>query len=143
MDDFPCEVDDLIMGIDKSTRDRFDAYKDCFDLPELMYDRTMRRFSYLFGLGVGAGKLLVCGMNLTGLDDSEPSAESMAYFILDYLKSEDFAPKSGISVDEFEKYLKDCAGQPVKERMMTQFWELDDAPVESKQYWEDSRKYLE
>ena len=26
---------------------------------------------------------------------------------------------------------------------MTQYWELDDAPVESKKYWEESRKYLE
>ena len=81
-------------------------------------------------------------MNLTGLDDGEPSAESMAHFILNYLRSEDFAPSSGISIAEFEAYLKNSAKEPVKERMMTQFWELDDAPVESQQYWEESRKYL-
>lgn len=26
--------------------------------------------------------------------------------------------------------------------MMTQFWALDDAPVESKEFWRDSREYL-
>ena len=36
LDDFPCEVESLVSGIDKSSRDRFDAYKECFNLPELM-----------------------------------------------------------------------------------------------------------
>ena len=41
-----------------------------------------------------------------------------------------------------KKGKKPVAKKPVKERMMTQFWQLDDAPVESKQYWINSRAYL-
>ena len=142
LDDFPVKVHNIISGIDKSCRDRFDAYKGSFNLPELMYDRTLRDFSYLFDLRVGAGKLLVCGLNLTGLDNEEPSAQAMAKFILEYMTSDEFNPTNGISVEELSAYMQECAKRPVKERMMTQFWELDDAPVESPQFWKDSRAYL-
>ncbi len=132
----------LISVIDKSTRDRFDAYKFSFNLPELMYDRTLRDFGYLFELGVGEGRLLVCGLNLTSLDDGEPSCEAMAAFIINYIDSADFTTTENISVQELKAYMAACAEKPVKERMMTQFWALDDAPVESKRYWEESRAYL-
>lgn len=142
LDDFPVKVENIVSGIDKSCRDRFDAYKGSFNLPEIMPDRTLRDFGYLFSLKVGGGKLLVCGFNLTGLNVNEPSSEGMARFILNYIKSDDFAPKSGISPDELKEYMKQCALAPVKERMMTQFWELDDAPVESPSFWKESREYL-
>ena len=142
LDDFPCPVKNLISGIDKSCRDRFDAYKGSFNLPELMYDRTLRRFGYLFELKVGEGSLLVCGLNMTGLDRSEPSTAAMASFIQSYLASADFAPATGVSVEALKAYMTECAKKPVKERMMTQFWQYDDTPVESKQYWIDSRAYL-
>ena len=142
LDDFPVKVESIVSGIDKSCRDRFDAYKGSFNLPEIMPDRTLRDFGYLFSLKVGGGKLLVCGFNLTGLNVNEPSSEGMARFILNYIKSDDFAPKSGISPDELKEYMTKCALAPVKERMMTQFWELDDAPVESPSFWKESRDYL-
>lgn len=142
LDDFPVKVETIVSGIDKSCRDRFDAYKGSFNLPEIMPDRTLRDFGYLFSLKVGCGKLLVCGFNLTGLDKDEPSSAGMARFILNYVKSNDFAPENGISPDELKDYMKKCALAPVKERMMTQFWELDDAPVESPSFWKESREYL-
>ena len=142
LDDFPCEVETLISGTDKSCRDRFDAYKDCFNLPELMYDRTLRDYAYLFQLKIGGGKLLVCGLNLTGLDQDEVSSQCMARFLLSYLQSEDFSPKCGTNVQTLRAYMRECAKKPVKERMMTQFWALDDTPVESAQYWKDSKAYL-
>lgn len=142
LDRFPVPVRSLITGIDKNVRDRFDAGKDYFNEKELMYDRTLRRFSYLFEVGAGRGSLLVCGLNLTGLDENEPSSAAAADFLLRYLFSEDFHPKTTISLEALEKYLSDCAKRPVKERMMTQFWQLDDAPVESKQYWKESQQYL-
>lgn len=142
LDDFPVKVENIVSGIDKSCRDRFDAYKGSFNLPEIMPDRTLRDFGYLFSLKVGGGKLLVCGFNLTGLNVNEPSSEGMARFILNYIKSDDFAPKNGISPDGLKEYMKKCALAPVKERMMTQFWELDDAPVESPSFWKESREYL-
>ena len=142
LDDFPVKVKNIVSGIDKSCRDRFDAYKGSFNLPEIMPDRTLRDFGYLFSLKVGGGKLLVCGLNLTGLDNNEPSSAGMAKFILNYIKSDDFAPEDGISLGKLKEYMKNCASTPVKERMMTQFWELDDAPVESPSFWKESREYL-
>ena len=142
LDDFPVKVENIVSGIDKSCRDRFDAYKGSFNLPEIMPDRTLRDFGYLFSLKVGGGRLLVCGLNLTGLDSNEPSSTGMAKFILNYIKSDDFAPEDGISLGKLKEYMKNCASTPVKERMMTQFWELDDAPVESPSFWKESREYL-
>ena len=142
LDDFPVRPKVLVSGIDKSSRDRFDAYKHSFNLPELMYDRTLRDFSYLFELKVGQGKLLVCGFNMTGLDGGEPSTAAMAQFIIGYLRSPDFAPAAQMSVGALKEYMIRCAQKPVKERMMTQFWALDNALVESAQYWEESRNYL-
>ena len=142
LDDFPVKVRSIITGIDKNVRDRFDAGKDFFNLRELMYDRTLRNFSYLFEVGVGRGKLLVCGLNLTGLDTGEPSAVALADFIREYIGGKDFAPADSITLPQLKAYMKQCAEKPVKERMMTQYWELDDAPVESKQYWKESREYL-
>ncbi len=142
LDGFPVKPKVLISGTDKCNRDRFDAYAVSFNLPELMPDRTLRNFGYLFELKVGRGSLLVCGLNMTGLDENEPSTLAMARFILSYINSSDFAPAAEISLEALKDYMKDCAKEPVKERMMTQYWELDDAPVESKQYWIDSRAYL-
>ncbi|MCQ2742098.1 MAG: hypothetical protein MJ239_02205 [Bacilli bacterium] len=142
LDNQPWKSTNLISGIDKCNRDRFDAYKGSFNLPEPMPDRTLRDYSYLFSLKVGEGKLLVTGFNLLGLDENESSANNMAHFIIDYLNSKDFNPEGETTIEEFRNYLKESAEKPVKERMMTQFWALDDAPVESKQYWEDSRAYL-
>ncbi len=143
LDDFPVKVDSIITGVDKCVRDRFDAYVKCFNLPEFQYDRTLRRFSYLFEVAVGQGKLLVCGLNLTGLDCDEPSSVAMAHFIKSYIRSEDFAPKGKLSLEDLVAYLKECAKEPVKERIMSQFWQLDDTPVESAQFWEDSKNYID
>ncbi len=142
LDDFPVKVKNIISGIDKSCRDRFDAYKDCFNLPDLIYDRTLRNFSYMFEAAAGQGKLLVCGLNFTGLDENEPSTVCMANFVIDYMKSDDFNPNAGISIDELKAYMKKCAEKPVRESIMTQFWEMDDAPVESKLFWKESKEYL-
>ena len=131
-----------ISGIDKCNRDRFDAYKGSFNLPELMYDRTLRNFSYLFEICVGNSKLLVTGMNLLSLDNDDPSNNHFANTLIKYASSDEFNPSNKIEIEQLEQYLKESALKPVKERMMTQFWELDDTPVESKQYWIDSREYL-
>lgn len=79
---------------------------------------------------------------MTSLDDGELSATAMADFIINYINSSDFAPTGKISVNDLKTYMRSCAEKPVKERMMTQFCALDNAPVESKKYWEESRAYL-
>ena len=142
LDDFPVKAKNLISGIFKSARDRFDAYKDAYNLPELMPDRTLRDYAYLFEIKVGGGSLLVCGLNLTGLDENEPSAAAMSEFIKKYINSGDFNPENEISPEELKSYMVNCAKEPVRERTMTQFWELDDAPVESPEFWRAAKEYL-
>ena len=63
-------------------------------------------------------------------------------FIKKYIDSEDFAPQSGMTLEELKAYMSECAKAPVKERTMTQFWELDDAPVESPEFWRAAKEYL-
>lgn len=141
LDDFPIEVDSLVSGLDKSSRDRFDPGK--FNLPELMYDRTMRHFSYAFSFKLGKGKLLVTGFNFTGVDKLDPAACAMLKTLISYCNSADFAPKNEISLADFKAYLKGIAESgPQKERMMTQYWQLDNEPVESMEYWTESERYL-
>ena len=142
LDDFPIKAKKIISGIDKSSRDRFDAYKDAYNLPELMPDRTLRDYAYLFEIKVGKGSLLVCGLNLTGLDENEPSAAAMSDFIKKYINSDDFNPENGMTLEELKAYMSESAKAPVKERTMTQFWELDDAPVESPEFWRAAKEYL-
>lgn len=141
LDDFPIAVHSLVSGLDKSSRDRFDPKK--FGLSELMYDRTMRRFSYAFTLRAGKGRLLVTGFNFTGVDEREPASCAMLKALVAYCNSSDFAPQTTISTDELKAYLAGVAQEgPQKERMMTQYWQLDNEPVESMEYWTESERYL-
>ncbi len=139
LDDFPIKVKSIVSGLDKANRDRFDATK--FRLPELMYDRTMRHFSYVFEMKVGKGKLLVTGFNFTDMEN--PAVKTMFNALVNYCNSNDFAPKNEISAVELKTYLTSVAqAGPNKEGMMTQYWQLDAEPVESMQYWEESERYL-
>ena len=139
LDDFPVKAESIVGCLDKSSRDRFDPKK--FNLPELMYDRTMRRFSYVFELCVGKGKLLVTGFNFT--DTENPAVKAMFNTLVSYCKSEDFNPKAEISAAELKSYLESVAASgPNKEGMMTQYWQLDAEPVESMAYWTESERYL-
>lgn len=142
LDDFPVKVSPIFEGIDKSTRDRFDVYPAGFGLSELQYDRTMRKFSYISELSVGKGKLLVTGLNFTGLGTEIPEVCGMFETLVDYVQSDRFVPTASISVKELSEHLAhNSTLGPVRERMMTQFWQLDDTPVESARYWIDSKEY--
>ena len=139
LDDFPIDAKSIVSCFDKSSRDRFDATK--FRLPELMYDRTMRHFSYVFELKVGGGKLLVCGFNFTNMEN--PAVKSMLNTLVSYCKSNDFMPQAEIAGSKLKSYLESVAQSgPNKEGMMTQYWQLDAEPVESMAYWEESERYL-
>lgn len=141
LDEFPVKADVLVGGLDKCSRDRFDP--QIFKLPELMYDRTMRRFGYVFTLRVGNGRLMVAGFNFTGVDTNNPASCAMLNTLVNYCNSDEFTPKSHISVTELKEYLiKSASSGPQKERMMTQYWQLDAEPVESMQYWEGAERYL-
>lgn len=141
LDTLPVRAKSIVSGLDKSSRDRFDATK--FKLPELMYDRTMRNFSYAFDIRVGKGRLLVTGFNFTKAESLDPAALAMLQTLVSYCRSNDFGRGGHISVADLKKYLSDVAKSgPQKEGMMTQYWQLDAEPVESMDYWTESERYL-
>ena len=141
LDDFPVAVQPIIEGVDKAARDRYDVHK--FDLSELQYQYTMRKFAYLFELRVGKGRLIVTGMNFSGIENDVPEVCWMLESILNYMNSQKFKPSQSITIDQFRDYLLEKGkSKRIKERMMTQYWQLDDAPLESKQYWKESEQWL-
>lgn len=141
LDDFPVKIQPIIEGVDKAVRDRFDVGR--FDIPEFQYEYTMRKFGYLFELKVGDGRLLIAGLNFAGIETHQPATCYLFENILNYVTSGEFCPAAKIDVDDFKKYLaeKGCARR-IKERMMTQYWQLDDSPLESKKYWAESEAWL-
>ena len=140
LDDFPVKVHSMVSGLDKANRDRYDPKK--FNLPELMYDRTMRRFSYCFDLKVGKGKLLVTGFNFTEIQ-SDPAVYAMLKTLVNFAHSNDFAKTGEMTVCELKEYLSGVAKRGAqKERMLTQYWQLDAEPVESREYWVEAERYL-
>ncbi len=141
LDDFPVKVEPIMEGVDRAVRDRFDVYN--FKLSELQPAYTMRKFGYLFELKVGNGRLLVSSFNFTGLNKGNPETVGMFESILSYLTSDKFAPKTKIGADVLSRYLLAKGKGPiVKERRMTQYWQLDEEPLESKKYWEEALQYI-
>ena len=141
MDDFPVPIDPIIEGVDKAIRDRFDVGR--FDLSEFQYEYTMRKFAYLFELKVGKGRLIVAGLNFKPIERDEPAACWMFETIINYMLSKKFTPKATIDPDKFSEYLLEKGkGKQIKERMMTQYWQINADPLESKQYWKESEDWL-
>jgi len=141
LDDFPCDVEPIIQGVDKASRDRFDVYT--FGLSELQPGWTMRKFGYLFELKVGKGKLLITGFNFTGLNNNKPEVCAMFESLIKYVASDEFNPKASIETGKLEEYLVNKGKQPrIKERKMTQYWQLNDAPLESDRYWKEAEEYI-
>ncbi len=140
LDDFPFDTDSIVSGLDKSSRDRFDPSK--FGERELMYDRTMRHFTYAFAMNAGKGRLLVTGFNFTGIENQDAAAYSMLTTLTKMLQNGEFSAKRTDTVALRDYLAKVAAGGPQKEGMMTQYWQLDDEPVETMEYWLESERYL-
>jgi len=142
LDDFPCDVTPIMQGVDKAVRDRFDVFN--FKLSEFQPAYTLRKFAYLFELTVGKGRLFVTGFNFTGLSANTPETCAMFESVFRYVTSEAFQPKAAISPQQLEAYLLEKGKTPrIKPRRMTQFWQLDEEPLESKRFWKEALEYLE
>ncbi len=141
LDDFPVPVEPIVQGVDKASRDRYDVFT--FDLRELQPDWTMRRFAYLFELAVGKGRMLVCGFNFKGVVRDRPAACGMFESLLAYVRSDAFSPKARLSVEELRSYLLEKGRSPrTRERMMTQYWQLDAEPLESAEFWKEAEQWI-
>jgi beta-galactosidase len=142
LDGFPCAVDPIMQGVDKACRDRFDVYT--YGLSELEPDRTLRKFAYAFELRVGEGRLFVTGLNFTGLNSGVPETCAMFESLARYVTSEAFQPAASAEPETLAEWLREKGSGPVvKERRMTQYWQLNEEPLESAQYWKDSLEYLD
>ena len=79
----------------------------------------------------------MCGLNLTALYGdiaAHPEAAAMFESLIACVASKSWRPKASISVGELKKFLADKGRQPrIKERMMTQYRQLDAEPLESAQ----------
>jgi predicted nucleic acid-binding Zn ribbon protein len=103
----------------------------------------MRKFAYAFELKVGKGRLYVSGFNFTGLNSDVPETCRMFETLIRYVTSAAFAPSAEITVSVLEEYLKQKGSAPrLKERKMTQYWQLDEEPLESARYWKESEEYI-
>lgn len=141
LDDFPVPVEPVMQGVDKAVRDRFDVFT--YQLSELQPEWTMRKFAYAIELKVGAGRLYMTGFNFTGIDRGCPEACAMFESIWRYVISDDFKPKAEISPSRLEAYLARKGREPrVKERKMTQYWQLNEEPLESARYWEEAEEFI-
>lgn len=141
LDDFPVNVKPIMQGVDRAVRDRFDVYT--FQHSELMPDWTMRTFAYLFEVKVGKGRLLVSGFNFTGLNIGVPETCAMFESLVQYVASPQFKPATHITADALRNYLRKKGRQPrARERTMTQYWQLNEEPIESDQYWKDAEAYI-
>lgn len=141
LDDFPVKINPLMRGFDRPVRDRFDVHT--YKLSELQPAWTMRNFAYAFELRAGRGRLFVSGFNFTGVARGRPEACGMFEALIRYVDSPAFAPEAEITVAALESYLRRKGAEPrLKERKMTQYWQLDEEPLESDKYWKEADEYI-
>ena len=63
--------------------------------------------------------------------------------ILKYVTSKDFAPKASIATNDLKQYLLEKGrSKRIKERRMTQFWQIDTMSLQSRKYAAESEQYL-
>jgi hypothetical protein len=102
----------------------------------------MRKFAYLFDLRVGRGRLMVSAFNLTGLERDLPEACAMFESLAACVASRNWRPRARLPAAGLRDYLARMGRSPrIKERMMTQYWQLDAEPLESAQYWKDAEAW--
>ena len=132
LDHFPCKVNEIVCGIDKPVRDRMKGL--IFKIKDFLPDDTLRNFSHLFSVRVGAGILTVCTFNMANC------ANPVTANFLKWLLEENFTAEATLSVQDFKAYLEELNSKPLpKEDTMNHFWEIDNKPVEDKLFWEEAK----
>lgn len=134
LDDCPWNVTEHVLGVDKPVRDRMksliDGYKHFID------QDTLRRFSHLFSLQVGAGQLIVCTFNLS--NPQNPVVSNFLKVLVDGTSALEGSTK--VSTEEFQTWLEKINAEGIrKEDVMNHFWEIDNKPVEDTLFWEEAQ----
>lgn len=131
LDNFPCSVTEHFRGFDKPVRDRMKGL--IHGVKEFCYEDTLRKFSHLFSLRVGAGNLIVCTLRVS--DPEEPVTASLLTALVDQTGA--LLSTEGMDAEAFQSWLEETNRQGFRrEDVMNHFWELDNKPVEDTLFWE-------
>jgi hypothetical protein len=133
LDNLPVDIEPIIEGIDKPSRDRMLVLSgQVCDHDPTYY---MRKFGYLFELKIGKGRLLVCTFNFT---NTAIEGRYLLSCLMGYLSSEKAVPCSSIDSAKLREYLTASpSGGRIPETPMNEYWERDSEPVETKLFWEE------
>lgn len=137
LDEFPIRATEHVLGVDKPVRDRMkgliNGIKDFID------QDTLRRFSHLFSVKIGAGQLIVCTFNLSCPEN--PVVANFLRLLVDDTQA--LAPNCAMSVEAFRGWLEQINAEGIrKEDVMNHFWEIDNKPVEDTLFWEEAQVNL-
>ncbi len=134
LDNFPVKTAEHILGVDKPVRDRMKGL--IAGIKDFIAEDTLRKFSHLFSLNVGAGRLIVCTFNL-----SNPTNPVVANFLKLLIDSpEAFSAESDIAAADLRAYLEKINAEGIRrEDVMNHFWEIDDKLVEDTLFWEEAQ----
>ncbi|MBQ1262793.1 MAG: hypothetical protein IIX89_00715, partial [Oscillospiraceae bacterium] len=134
LDDFPVETAEQVLGVDKPVRDRMKGL--IAGIKDFIAEDTLRKFSHLFSLKVGAGKLIVCTFNLN--NPANPVTANLLKVLID--SPEAFSAENGIEAKEFIAYLEKINAEGIRrEDVMNHFWEIDNKLVEDTLFWEEAQ----
>ena len=134
LDNFPVKTSEHILGVDKPVRDRMKGL--IAGIKDFIAEDTLRKFSHLFSLKVGAGRLIVCTFNLN--NPANPVVASFLKVLVD--SPEVFNSESAISTADFVAYLKKINSEGIRrEDVMNHFWEIDNKLVEDTLFWEEAQ----
>ena len=134
LDDCTFPVTEHILGVDKPVRDRMKGLIN--GVKDFLPEDTLRKFSHLFSLQVGNGKLIVCTFNLSCPEN--PVVNNFLKVLLD--NTDALAPKHSLSLDAFRSWLENINEAGIrKEDVMNHFWEIDNKPVEDTLFWEEAK----
>ena len=132
LDNWPCKVTEHVMGVDKPVRDRYRASRD--GVKDFVPEDTLRRFSHLFSVMVGNGKLVVCTFNLK--DPENPVVSNFLELLMD--RTDVLGAETAISAEEFKAWLDKINAAGFREEdTMNRSWQNDAEPVEKVLFWED------
>lgn len=87
---------------------------------------------------------MVSGFNFTGLNRGVPEAAAMFESLVRYVRGSAFKPAAKMTVKALRDYLNAKGKAPrVRERKMTQYWQLNEEPLESAKYWREANEYID
>lgn len=132
LNDWPGKVTQHVRGVDKPVRDRYRASRD--GIKDFIPEDTLRRFSHLFSVKVGAGTLVVCTFRLQAPE--QPVASNFLALLID--RTEMLAAEHSIAPEELKAWLQQVneAGFP-PEGTTNQTWQNDNIPGEKVLFWEE------